>query len=368
MNVAVHNPLPGVPPIESPLFPEVLAQSDWDVETSRIGRELFEKGYAVFDFPDPQFEQRAMAIKQRFASNFDMPQWREGGWKRGEGLRVQDAWRDDDNVRALACNERVIQILSTLYGRRAWPFQTLNFPVGTQQHYHSDSIHFSSVPERFMCGVWVALEDVPADAGPLVYYPGSHKWPIIYNEMIGYSVGDAGENKPTQEIYHDAWEGMVRATKSTPDYFLARKGQALIWSANLLHGGAKHENPHRTRWSQVTHYFFDDCTYITPMMSDMSLGRLMVRQLVDISTGKAVENRYAGRPLAARMAETRSALAPAPNAAQKAVQAVVDQLTPLPADFDPARYLALHPDVKAAGADPTTHYRDYGRREGRQYK
>ena len=56
-------------------------------------------------------------------------------------------------------NTGILSLFSTLYGRRAWPFQTLNFPVGTQQHYHSDSVHFSSVPERFMCGVWVDLED-----------------------------------------------------------------------------------------------------------------------------------------------------------------------------------------------------------------
>lgn len=369
MSVA-RNPLPGVPPIESPLYHELQAQSAWDVETRRIGRDLFEKGYAVFDFPDPRFETRAAGIKQRLARHFDLPQWREGGWKRGEGLRVQDAWREDPDVRAIACNERVLQILSSLYNRRAWPFQTLNFPVGTQQHYHSDSIHFSSVPERFMCGVWVALEDVSADAGPLVYYPGSHKWPIIYNEMVGFCAGDV-EAKPTQEIYHEAWEGLVRATMTAPDYFMGRKGQALIWSANLLHGGARHENPERTRWSQVTHYFFDDCAYITPMLSDPFLGRLLVRQLTDVSTGLSVENRYAGKPLAARVAELqreRLEGAASANPVQKAVHAVGDQLRALPADFDAARYLALHPDVKAAGIDAASHYRDYGRREGREYK
>ena len=26
-------------------------------------------------------------------------------------------------------------------------------------------MHFASLPDRFMCGVWVAMEDVPADAG-----------------------------------------------------------------------------------------------------------------------------------------------------------------------------------------------------------
>ena len=39
-----------------------------------------------------------------------------------------------------------------------------------------------------------------------------------------------------------------------------------------------------------------------------------------------------------------------------------------PADFDPARYLELNPDVAAAGADPVRHYLDFGRREGRRFR
>ncbi|MBI5269810.1 MAG: glycosyltransferase [Burkholderiales bacterium] len=42
--------------------------------------------------------------------------------------------------------------------------------------------------------------------------------------------------------------------------------------------------------------------------------------------------------------------------------------TPLPADFDPAQYLALNQDVARTGVDPVTHYRRYGRAEGRRYR
>ncbi len=45
------------------------------------------------------------------------------------------------------------------------------------------------------------------------------------------------------------------------------KGHALIWHANLLHGGSQQKDPRRTRHSQVTHYFFEDCKYYTPMHS-----------------------------------------------------------------------------------------------------
>lgn len=40
----------------------------------------------------------------------------------------------------------------------------------------------------------------------------------------------------------------------------------------------------------------------------------------------------------------------------------------LPADFDPARYLALNADVARTGVDPRQHYLRYGRDEGRRYR
>ena len=46
-----------------------------------------------------------------------------------------------------------------------------------------------------------------------------------------------------------------------------RKGEALIWSSNLLHGGSPQRDPSLTRWSQVTHYFFEGCRYWKPLDS-----------------------------------------------------------------------------------------------------
>ncbi|GAA0755085.1 hypothetical protein LRH25_29205 [Ideonella azotifigens] len=41
---------------------------------------------------------------------------------------------------------------------------------------------------------------------------------------------------------------------------------------------------------------------------------------------------------------------------------------PLPADFDPAQYLALNADVARTGMDPGQHYARFGRGEGRRYR
>jgi hypothetical protein len=288
-----NNPLPGVPIVESPFFETLSGTFADDPVVLRAARDLNRNGFAIIDFPDADFESRAASLRTDLDQYYDWSQWRESGG----GLRVHDAWKFSGPAKAIATNARVIELLSRIYGRRAWPFQTLNFPVGTEQHYHSDSIHFSSAPERFMCGVWVALEDVHEDAGPLLYYPGSHKWPIYTHEHLGLCAAEQ-QGVPGQETFEPLWRDLVGEVGATPVRFLPRKGQALIWAANLLHGGDVHRDRARTRHSQVTHYFFDDCAYYTPMHSDPFYGRIAFRRLTDITTGQPIPNQCAGHAVA----------------------------------------------------------------------
>jgi hypothetical protein len=287
------NPLPGVPVIESPFFDDLVGELELDEATLATARELRTQGWAVIDFPEPEFDAVAERIKQSLYPRYDWEYWRSTGWQNNDGLRLQDAFRFNKDVRRIAVNPKIIALLSTLYGRGAWPFQTLNFPVGTQQHFHTDSVHFSSVPERFMCGVWVALEDIGPEQGPLYYYSGSHRWPIYTNEHIGLC--RTGQDGPASQLpFHLLWTELVRVNKAEPSSFRARKGQALIWTANLLHGGLPQADSALTRWSQVTHYYFDGCSYYTPIESDPFFGRIRFRRPRDIGTGAAVTNMYVG--------------------------------------------------------------------------
>lgn len=294
----MNNPFPGLPLIESPLFPQLSQQLELTPEEARIGQDLFEQGYAVFDFPDDQLEARIDRIKQHLAPLYHVDFTDPESDKTCGERRIQDAWKFDADVKAIAANEAVITLLSKLYGRRAFPFQTLNFPVGTQQDAHTDIVHFSSLPEKFMCGVWLALEDVAEGAGPLFYYPGSHHWPVMSNALIGRR-GYKSQLGSAQEPFAEAWRAICDARNAAPTTFLARKGQALIWCANLLHGGAAQTDPRLTRWSQVTHYYFEDCIYYTPAFSDETLGKLAIRTIDSITDGKARPNLYQGQPVTA---------------------------------------------------------------------
>lgn len=185
-------------------------------------------------------------------------------YRRGEvvSVRIQDAWKRVDEARQLAVHTTVTTVLRELLGRKPLPFQTLNFPVATGQAAHSDDIHFSSDPGGYMMGVWVALEDMDENNGPLFYYPGSHLLPVY--SMQDFNLKAGIDQYPA---YEAGIGRIIQENNLSPELGLVKKGEALIWHANLLHGGASVKDRNRTRHSQVTHYYFEGCKYYTPLYS-----------------------------------------------------------------------------------------------------
>jgi hypothetical protein len=236
-----------------------------------IARSLEVEGYALLDLSE---DPRVLALCDQAAH--ETQAYGEAGFN-----RVQDAWRSAPAERALAGLPVVTGALRKAYGAEPFPFQTLIFYRGSEQPAHADLIHFTADPVHLMCGVWLALEDVHPDAGPPFYYPGSHKAPVLSLADVGAPPGAQPE-----EAYRRYYEPALRERAAaypceTPR---AKKGQALVWAANLLHGGAPVRDRSRTRRSLVTHYFFDGSDYFTLMTS--TGGRRTRRLPSDVRTGR----------------------------------------------------------------------------------
>jgi len=351
--------LPGIPLVDSPFFDAICASGYFTADEERIARDLNQHGYAILDFPNTDIWARAQRIRQALAPLF--ADARNSGDRHGGRLmppRFQDAWEVNEDVAAIANQAALLALLSKLYGRAAFPFQTLNFERGSQQHVHTDAVHFNSYPPAFMCGVWVALEDVTADNGPLMYYPGSHRWAIYDNEQTTASAADR-DRPASQAAFHELWNALIAQRQATLATFLPRAGQALIWTANLLHGGAPIIDPHATRWSQVTHYFFDNCAYYRPMASHLLPGEMAFITPLNLSLGTQTVAQFAGEPLDEAFVRQNQ---------QRAELRAQTLSTKLPADFEPALYLQLNQDVANAGADAAHHYVTHGKLEGRRYR
>ncbi len=152
-------------------------------------------------------------------------------------------------------NEKIVELINSIMGESMQLFQSINFKMGSEQHTHSDSIHMTTYPLGGLLGVWIALEDITLENGPLHYYPKSHLLPYYMNEDYQnegnfFLIGNKG---------YGAYEEMIEQKKAehsiTKQVFTAKKGDVLIWHANLFHGGEPHINKEMTRKSMVLHYF-----------------------------------------------------------------------------------------------------------------
>jgi len=278
-----------LPWTESPFLEVELKKSNLSEADKAFVRKFAEDGYIIID---PEIDEATIdSVVEQLTPYFTKIT--------NNDHRIQDAWRFNEQVRKVAAAEAVLNKLRLLYQREPFPFQTLNFPVGTQQDTHSDMIHFNSIPHRFMCGVWVAFEDIDETNGPLHYYPGSHKLPFYDMIDIGVKASESIEMKKQIMAYAENYvsfiKEVVEALGLKKEVLKIKKGQAMIWSANLLHGGEKILRAGASRHSQVTHYYFENCMYYIPLLSDIAINKLYLKDLTNIITGERVKNTYFGR-------------------------------------------------------------------------
>ncbi|MCF2447131.1 phytanoyl-CoA dioxygenase family protein [Dyadobacter sp. CY345] len=281
-----------LPWIESPFFEEILKTKNLSEQQLQYVRDYQKNGFVVISgiLPDSLVDAtREDADKKAFNPDFPIKTQRDD-------RRVQDFWKESEASKELACHPKILEMLRLFYDREPIPFQTLNFKFGSQQRAHSDTIHFSSLPARYMCGVWVALEDISDEKGPVFYFPGSHRLPEYDFSQI--KTDSRTSTYADYAEYENFIEKIVNVNKFEKKKFLAKKGDVLIWSSNIIHGGSPVTKEGTTRWSQVTHYFFKDCYYYTPMLSNMVTRELYLRDgLENMLTGEKVVQNYNGNKM-----------------------------------------------------------------------
>jgi len=174
------------------------------------------------------------------------------------GNKIMFAIHSSQFLSEIGNDKKLVELLSVLLGGEAILFQSINFLMGSEQHTHSDSIHMTTYPLGGLLGVWIALEDIDGDNGPLHYYPGSHKLPYYLNadynnEGNALLIGDKSYDE-----YENMINDKIKEFSINKVIFKASKGDLLIWHANLFHGGEPHLNKDKTRKSMVFHYFKKD--------------------------------------------------------------------------------------------------------------
>jgi phytanoyl-CoA hydroxylase len=162
--------------------------------------------------------------------------------------KLNDQYLTSEAVRRIFFNERILRFGELVFDRPVVGCNSLTFERGTQQPAHIDHVYMTPNPPRRLLASWVALEDIRAEAGPLLLWAGSHRLPAF---DFG---GGAYHFKPDLDPAHTTYVGEQKERFPRRE-FLARKGDVLLWHAFFVHGGAPIIDPSATRKSMAFHYY-----------------------------------------------------------------------------------------------------------------
>jgi ectoine hydroxylase-related dioxygenase (phytanoyl-CoA dioxygenase family) len=273
------------------LFVPVLAEKQQTGVTRKQKKFWDENGYLILPgfFSRAEVEAVNAVVEQRVANPASFgqatvdPLWGDHAGKRfraveaprevfGGPIKINDLFLDEAAVRNLALSERLTKILSGLLGGAPLICNSLNFIWGSGQPDHVDSWFMPAPVPRTLpmrTARWwrrtpaelpdfnkrlavssICLEDVQPNAGPLVYYPGSHKIPPFRFPNGGYAALQDGTQQSTEYV-HDR----IKKAGLHREEFLGKAGDVFLWHGQLVHGGSPIADPARTRKTLVTHYW-----------------------------------------------------------------------------------------------------------------
>ena len=156
----------------------------------------------------------------------------------------------------LSLTAAVTEFLGHVFGSPACALQSLTFYRGSQQPAHVDYPYVRCQTKlAHLAASWIPLEDIHPDAGPLAYYPGSHHPDVsgFFDWGHGSILLEPDSVKTPIELSRYL-EDRVKEAAISPQIFLPKRGDVLIWHGNLIHEGTAIKDPALTRKSYVTHY------------------------------------------------------------------------------------------------------------------
>ena len=192
-------------------------------------------------------------IKQLNAELFEQAKNEDGALQ-----RLGNMHRAFPRFLELFTRNRALAVQDYLFGAPTSLYTTLFFEQGSQQPFHRDTPLFCTRPEYTYCGMWVPMEDIDAENGPLKYFRGGHLLPEQNRQQIAKQrypdLNDVPYNDGELWItYQDGVAAECRRLGLQEVEAHLGAGDTLIWHPQMPHGGAAHLDKTRTRCSMVFH-------------------------------------------------------------------------------------------------------------------
>jgi hypothetical protein len=175
---------------------------------------------------------------------------------KNKSAKLLELYLHFESARDLIFSKDILRFTSLVFERPTLAFQSLYFRWGSRQAIHQDTAFVKvSSPLEFVAS-WIALEDVQPDSGELEYYKGSH-------ELDDFLFDGRHKWMPTKSSESDSFHASLHARSQQlgleRQVFRPKKGDALLWNADLAHGGCQQAKEGLTRKSIVTHYCPLEC-------------------------------------------------------------------------------------------------------------
>ncbi|MBO0949961.1 phytanoyl-CoA dioxygenase family protein [Fibrella forsythiae] len=169
----------------------------------------------------------------------------------GIGARLLEYHNSSVAAKKVMTHRHIATFLDAVFHEPVCVLQSLIFKYGSQQDTHQDFPWVRSKIASHLAAAWIPLEDVHIDAGPLYYYPGSHRMPKFdFGTGILHQV-DSFYSPEEFSVYLDKTCAKLGIPQKT---LLLKKGDLLLWHGGLAHGGNRIGDATLTRKSFVCHY------------------------------------------------------------------------------------------------------------------
>ena len=181
--------------------------------------------------------------------------------------KIIDGWKAIDIIGKIAFYKNIYR---DLYEHKMVPIKTFNYYKSSVQDLHVEQILFCSEnEEKNTFGLlWIAFEDITMENGPLIFYPGSHKFPF-------YNMQDLDLKPSKYEDYTKKISLIIKNSNMKPEYGLIKKGDALLLHPNLIYGELKPTNSMLTRKSMLIYYYSIFTKFWIPLISIHKTAKLL---------------------------------------------------------------------------------------------
>jgi hypothetical protein len=173
---------------------------------------------------------------------------------REQRYKLVDLYTRSEAARQAAFAEKLVAFLRVIFERDVLLFQSLSFERGSGDPVHQDSAYVVVTSPLEFAAAWIALEDIRPGSGELEYYPGSHRLAEHHFAGAYRNWNPERDGVDPRTRYLAGLHERSRANGLELARFLPKKGDVLVWSADLAHGGSEIRDPGLSRRSLVCHY------------------------------------------------------------------------------------------------------------------